>query len=69
MIRRPAAAAILILFVWGVLLPAALRCGPLGRHVKRMEAGGVNPAAMYYTELERIPLRPHWLDDRVVRWP
>jgi hypothetical protein len=23
----------------------------------------------YDTELERIPLRPRWLDGRVVRWP
>jgi hypothetical protein len=34
-----------------------------------MESAGVNPAAMYYTELERLPVRPEWIDDRLVRWP
>ena len=66
---RPVAGAALIAVVWGGLLPAALRWGPLARHVARMEDGGVNPAAMYYTELDRIPVRPPWLDDRLVRWP
>jgi|694.fasta_scaffold03597_14 hypothetical protein len=66
---RPLAGAALIVAVWGWLLPAALRCGPLARHVARLEAGSVNPAAMFYTELERIPVRPQWLDDRIVRWP
>jgi hypothetical protein len=55
--------------VWGGLLPAVLRCGPIARHVARMESAGVNPAAMYYTELERLPVRPEWIDDRLVRWP
>jgi hypothetical protein len=55
--------------VWGMVLPAVLRCGPVARHVARMEAAGVNPAAMYYTELERLPVRPAWIDRRIVRWP
>ena len=54
---------------WGVALPALLRCGPVARHVRRMEERGANPAAMYYTELERLPVRPEWIDDRLVRWP
>jgi hypothetical protein len=24
---------------------------------------------MYYTELERLPLRPAWVDDVLVLWP
>ena len=67
--RRALAAAALLAAVWGGLLPAVLRCGPIARHVARMESAGVNPAAMYYTELERLPVRPDWIDDRLVRWP
>ena len=29
----------------------------------------VNPAAMYYTELDRLPVRPAWLEQRIVLWP
>jgi hypothetical protein len=55
--------------IWGAALPALLRCGPIARHVAAMEARGVNPAAMYYTELERLPVRPGWLERRVAIWP
>lgn len=67
--RRWGVAVVVLGVVWGVVLPAVLRCGPVARHVARMEAAGVNPAAMYYTELERLPVRPAWIDDRIVRWP
>lgn len=55
--------------IWGGVLPALLRCRGVARHVAHMEERGVNPAAMYYTELERLPLRPAWLDRRVRLWP
>ena len=55
--------------IWGGVLPALLRCRGVARHVARMEERGVNPAAMYYTELERLPLRPAWLDRHVTLWP
>ena len=55
--------------IWGAALPALLRCRGVARHVARMEERGVNPAAMYYTELERLPLRPAWLERRVTLWP
>ncbi len=55
--------------VWLVVLPWMLASGPVARHVTRMEDRGVNPAAMYYTELERLPLRPEWLEQRIVLWP
>ena len=55
--------------IWGGVLPALLRCRGVARHVARMEERGVNPAAMYYTELERLPLRPAWLERRVRLWP
>lgn len=55
--------------VWGVALPWLGRCPVIVRHVTAMESRDVNPAAMYYTELDRLPLRPNWIDDRVVLWP
>jgi hypothetical protein len=67
--RRWILAGAVLGVVWGMVLPAVLRCGPVARHVARMEAAGVNPAAMYYTELERLPVRPEWIDRRIVRWP
>jgi hypothetical protein len=55
--------------IWLVVLPWLLACGPVARHVARMEDRQVNPAAMYYTELERLPLRPDWVERRIVLWP
>lgn len=73
MSRGPAARLALglavVAAIWGGVLPALLRCRGVARHVARMEERGVNPAAMYYTELERLPLRPAWLDRHVALWP
>jgi hypothetical protein len=55
--------------IWGGLLPALLRCPAIARHVATMEERGVNPAAMYYTELDRLPLRPDWVTRRLTLWP
>jgi hypothetical protein len=55
--------------VWGMVLPWLGRCSVIGRHVAAMEAREVNPAAMVYTELERLPLRPAWIERHVVLWP
>ncbi len=55
--------------VWGGLLPAVSRLEVVSRHVAAMEAQEVNPAAMVYTELERLPVRPLWVEEQVVLWP
>ena len=55
--------------IWGGVLPALLRCRGVARHVATMEERGVNPAAMYYTELDRLPVRPAWIERRVTLWP
>jgi hypothetical protein len=34
-----------------------------------MESHDVNPAAMVYTELEHLPLRPAWIERYLVLWP
>jgi len=61
--------AMVVAVVWCGLLPQLLRWSPIARHVALMEARGVDPSAMYYTELERLPLRPAWVDDVLVLWP
>lgn len=55
--------------VWCGLLPWLLEAEPVARHVALMEERKVDPAAMFYTELERLPLRPAWIDDVLVLWP
>jgi hypothetical protein len=55
--------------VWCGLLPAVQRVGFVERHVAAMEAREVNPAAMVYTELDRLPIRPRWVEERVILWP
>jgi hypothetical protein len=55
--------------IWLGALPGLLRWQPIADHVALMEARGVNPAAMYYTELDEVPRRPEWLARHVVLWP
>jgi hypothetical protein len=66
---RLAACAGIAAVAWLVVLPWVGRYPPIERHVRAMEKGDVNPAAMVYTELERLPLRPAWLEDHLVLWP
>ena len=66
---RLVAGGLVVAAVWCGLLPRLLEFGPVARHVRLMEARGVDPAAMYYTELERQPLRPAWIDDVLTLWP
>ncbi len=55
--------------MWGGLLPAVARIDVVARHVASMEAREVNPSAMVYTELDRLPVRPRWIEDRLTLWP
>lgn len=55
--------------IWCGLLPCLLGWPPVARHVALMESRGVDPSAMYYTELERLPLRPAWVDRVIILWP
>lgn len=55
--------------VWGVILPRLGRFPVIVRHVAAMESREVNPAAMYYTELDRLPVRSAWIEDRLILWP
>jgi hypothetical protein len=66
---RLAAGAVAVAVVWCGLLPRLLELEPVARHVSLMEERQVDPSAMYYTELERLPLRPDWVDGVLVLWP
>jgi hypothetical protein len=66
---RLSAGLAVVAAVWCGLLPRLLEWPPVARHVALMEERGVDPSAMYYTELERLPLRPAWVDDVLVLWP
>jgi hypothetical protein len=69
MLVRLAIAVAAIVVVWGVALPWLGRCPMIERHVMAMESREVNPAAMVYTELDRLPVRPRWIEDRLILWP
>ena len=58
-----------VALVWCGLFPRLLAWPPIARHVALMEERGIDPSAMYYTELERLPLRPAWVDDLLRLWP
>jgi hypothetical protein len=61
--------AMVVAVVWCGLLPRLLEVAAVKRHVALMEERRVDPSAMYYTELDRVPLRPAWVDDVLVLWP
>ena len=68
-IVRLVAGGMLVAAVWCGLFPRLLEWPPVARHVALMEERRVDPSAMYNTELERLPLRPAWVDDMLVLWP
>ena len=55
--------------VWLVVLPWVAGRPVVARHLRAMEEGEVNAAAMVYTDLERLPLRPEWVERHLVLWP
>lgn len=55
--------------VWCGLLPRLLEWPPIARHVALMEERRVDPAAMCYTEFERLPLTPACVDRVIILWP
>lgn len=47
--------------VWLVLLPAVSRIPSIAEERARQRAQGIDPSAMYYTELEMIERTGDWL--------
>ena len=66
---RLALATAILAAVWLVVLPLIGRHPAVERHVRLMESREVNPSAMVYTELERLPLRSAWIERHLVLWP
>jgi len=65
---RLASCAGIAAVTWLVVLPRVGRLPPIAQHVRAMEDGRVNPSAMVYTELERLPIRPDWAQRELVLW-
>ena len=58
-----------IVAIWMIVLPWLGSRPAISRHIETMEAAGVQPGAMFYTELERLPLRSEWIEQHLVLWP
>jgi len=66
---RLACAAVIVAAIWIVILPRMQAIPSVSEHMQRMTDRDVNAGAMYYTELEHLPLRPDWVAERIALWP
>ena len=55
--RRLAIAMALIAFVWLVVLPRLSQWQPVHSMIQRNEAAGIDPSAMFYSDLEHLRYR------------
>lgn len=55
--------------VWLIVLPKLSSLDEVSRHVELMEKRNVHAGAMYYTDLDQLPLRPHWIENEIHLWP
>lgn len=55
--------------IWLFILPQVQNLSFIARHIDFMKQREVNPAAMYYTELEKLPLRTPAIEQSLVLWP
>jgi len=55
--------------VWLLLLPRLGRLENVAEHLDLMESRNVRAGAMYYTDLEEIPVRPQWIEKEIQLWP
>lgn len=53
--RQAAIALAVVAFLWLVVLPTIGRLEPVRDFIDANESRGINPGAMYYTELEAMP--------------
>ncbi|UUO04725.1 hypothetical protein M4951_15165 [Blastopirellula sp. J2-11] len=42
----------IVAVVWLVILPQIAETPPVKRHIEKMQAAGIDPSAMFYSELE-----------------
>lgn len=62
--RRLLIASALMAAIWLVLLPRMSKYGPIESMIERHEAAGIDPSAMFYTELEHLTYRDGMLRHR-----
>lgn len=55
--------------VWLIVLPRVSSIEVVANHIKYMEDRNVRAGAMYYTDLEKIPTRPTWIEQEILLWP
>lgn len=60
---------LVVLIIWLMVLPRLSSFEAVSKHMQLMEERGVHAGAMYYTDLEKLPLRPSWIEEQVQLWP
>lgn len=61
--------AVAISTIWLLLLPRLGKVTAVSEHLDLMESRNVRAGAMYYTDLEEIPVRPLWIEKEIQLWP
>lgn len=61
--------SVALLIIWLAILPQIQKLEFIARHIDFMKQRDINPAAMYYTELEKLPLRTPAIEQALVLWP
>jgi hypothetical protein len=60
---------IVVAVVWLIVLPQLSSLDAVSEHVHLMEERNVHAGAMYYTDLDKLPLRPKWIENEIQLWP
>lgn len=55
---------LLIAFIWMVLLPRVAKWQPIQNRIRAHEAAGIDPSAMFYSDLEHLTYRDGMLRRR-----
>lgn len=65
---RLALYASIVAVVWLIVLPRLSSIDIVAKHIEHLEEREVHAGAMYYTDLEKLPTRPSWIEDEIVLW-
>lgn len=59
----------MVALIWLGVLPQMRLWRTISNHIELMEKREVKAGAMYYTDLENLPVRPEWVAEEVQLWP
>jgi|JI10StandDraft_1071094.scaffolds.fasta_scaffold01834_11 hypothetical protein len=65
---RLALCASIVAGIWLIVLPRLSSIDIVAKHIEHLEEREVHAGAMYYTDLEKLPTRPAWIEDEIVLW-